>query len=392
MKVKIIVGIIIVSLLAGGGWYFFLQDSQSETVVETVQEATAKQDDLVIDFLADGTVMIETYDLSFISSGVISDVQVDIGDYVEDGQVLAMLDTSELELKIAQAKLDLQMMEDKLEAEASGLSNDIQIQNLVLSSLYGDLDVEKKTLEDMETYSILYTADDIENQKAKIAGIQSQITMEQVKLTELTASVNGGESLELENIELGIQVLELELESSVLRSNVSGVVAEIKSHVGDLVGTSTSVMTLVNQKEPKILAKISELDIHQIYSGQKVYVEFESEYGKAYEGTVTNVSLIPDIDNNGIVTYDTEIELVEFPESIRSGLTTLLRFVMKERLDALIIPNSAVTLEDGVQSVEVKTETGSEKRDIITGLTDGMNVEVLSGLSAGEKVIIRKSN
>jgi HlyD family secretion protein len=72
------------------------------------------------------------------------------------------------------------------------------------------------------------------------------------------------------------------------------------------------------------------------------------------------------------------------------GMTCVINFIIKQRENVLYISNGAVTMEDGKQYVEVKGSDGNiTKKQITTGLSDGDVAEVVSGLKAGETVIVR---
>ncbi|MCK5763942.1 MAG: hypothetical protein KAH05_07475, partial [Clostridiales bacterium] len=118
-------------------------------------------------------------------------------------------------------------------------------------------------------------------------------------------------------------------------------------------------------------------------------LNFEIDFGEEYLGTVDYISPKGKIDNNGIVTYETKIMVDEPLNNVLDGLSGLVEFVIKEKTDVVIIPNSAVEIVDGKQQVEVKTEDGSEIREIVTGFTDGISTEVITGLAEGEILFIR---
>jgi hypothetical protein len=95
------------------------------------------------------------------------------------------------------------------------------------------------------------------------------------------------------------------------------------------------------------------------------------------------------IDNNGIVTYEVRIRVTEPLPNVLNGLSAQVEYVIRERTDVLVIPNSAVKIVDGKQTVEIKTETGSERVAITAGFTDGIATEILSGLEVGQTLLIR---
>ena len=384
--------IIILVIAAVGSLQTYNYLTAEEVPTETVKEAKVKQDDLTIDFLADGVVTMDTYNLTFQNSGILSNIPVNLGDYVTAGTIVATMDTRELDLKKEQALYDLEAAKAKLNEAATSLSNSLSIEYENLRVLREGLEEAESTLGTMNTYAILYTTTDLANQQAKIDDLKSKITLEQLKISGITSDDTSTDTTTIDNLTINLELIDMDIEQMSLTSPISGTVADINGQVGSSMGTSTTMMVIQDSDHPYILASVSEMDIHQVYVDQKVRVEYESDYGIPYEGLVSHISSLPSIDNNGIVTYDVTIDLVTYPDTMRPGLTTMLNFVLKERIDALIIPNTAVKLDGTTQYVEVATETGSERRDIMTGLTDGVNVEVLSGLEAGEVLLIRSLN
>jgi multidrug resistance efflux pump len=389
MKVKYLVIAVVIVVLSGTGWYIYGISNAPEEKELVIKEIPVKEGNILIDFLADGSVNMDTYDLSFKSSGILSEILVNVGEPVEAGTVVAQLDPSEIEVKLRQNDIELQLLKDKSTSAVNAVYEDIQLQELSLSYLVDDLEIEKSTLSYMKTDLVSYTTNDFSVQEYKIVKLENQIAIEKLKLQALKSQSLINDELAIENILLNKELLKLDLANTQLVTPFNGVVVTLNGFIGEAIGTTSTFVTLQNQANPSIISMISEFDVHQVSEEQKVMVEFESEYGRVFEGQVKTISTVPSVDNNGIVSYKAEIELFEYPENIRAGLTTLLRFVLKERLDTLVIPNTAVSIMNNQQHVEIKTETGSEFRQIVTGLTDGTIVEVISGLNAGDIIITR---
>lgn len=391
MKVFLKYALIIVVIigLGFGVWTLYAKSIEENEVMENINEIKVKPGDLIIDFMADGIVMMPTSTMSFETTGVIKEINVEKGDQVVLGETLATLETEELLLRISKANLNLQSALEKINQELQSNKESVQLQSTIIVQLRSALKEEEETLNKMTTFEALYTPNELSNQQRKIDVANERIVIEQLKLNAMSSSSEVGNELTIEELKVDIKLLELDLKESELVALSSGVVVGINGTVNEAVNTSTQLITLQNQSEILIDAEISEIDIHQVTISQKVYTEFESDYGRLFEGKVTYIDPVPNIDNNGIVTYNIEIELKEYPESIRAGLSTLLRFVIKERLEVLMIPNVSVTIIDNQQYVEVKTETGSEQRQIMAGLTDGISVEVLDGLVSGDTILIR---
>ncbi len=370
----------------------FLNQNTDAVQTETVKEYTVNQSDIVIDFISDGILTMDDYELSFKTSGVVDTVKVEVGAEVNPGDVIATLDTSELELRRRQIEIDMKALSEKIALTTKDYTYDKAVQTAAIGSLEKDIAYEKETLTIMENNPSVYSVLEIAEQKNKIEDLEEKLALETLKLSNVVVNSSYLDSLSIEDLEISLALMDLDIAAATLTSPIKGVVVKIGGSPQTSVGTTTTFGIVQDQDHPYIVSMVSELDIHQVYVGQKIYAEFESDFGMPYPGTITNISPVPNIDNNGIVTYQVEMTLESYPESTKSGLSTLLSFIIKEKTDVLVIPNAAVSIAEGKQSVEVKTETGSENRSIVTGLTDGVNVEVIDGLTAGDVILIKSSN
>ena len=110
---------IVMLAAAGGGWYYYTQylPGQTTTGEETIQTARVRQGNLVIGASGSGTLLpAQEVDLGFSSGGVLSEMLVEVGDWVETGDVLARIDPTALERAVTQAEVDLMVAQDNLDA------------------------------------------------------------------------------------------------------------------------------------------------------------------------------------------------------------------------------------------------------------------------------------
>ncbi|MCD6436343.1 MAG: efflux RND transporter periplasmic adaptor subunit, partial [Clostridiales bacterium] len=171
--------------------------------------------------------------------------------------------------------------------------------------------------------------------------------------------------------------------------NKKGMVLSINTDIGSEVKQNNIFAKIGDIDKSYILSQVPELDMEFIENGQKVILNFEIEFGKEYIGEVEYISPVGKMDNNGIVSYEVKIALDNQENKKLDGLSALVEFVIKEKTDVITIPNNSVEIVSGKQQVEVKTETGSEIREIVTGFTDGITSEVIKGLTEGEIILIR---
>ena len=103
---------------AGGGWYYYTRylPAQRPSAAETIQTARVRRGSLIIAVGGSGTLMpAAEVDLGFSSGGVLSELLVEVGDWVESGQVLARIDPAALERAVTQAEADLSVAQDNVE-------------------------------------------------------------------------------------------------------------------------------------------------------------------------------------------------------------------------------------------------------------------------------------
>lgn len=78
--------------------------------------------------------------------------------------------------------------------------------------------------------------------------------------------------------------------------------------------------------------------------------------------------------------------------TLKDGLSAVVEIISQQKSNILIIPSKAITTKNQQSTVQVVTDTGTETRVVTTGITDGTYTEITSGLSEGEKVVIKTSS
>lgn len=167
----------------------------------------------------------------------------------------------------------------------------------------------------------------------------------------------------------------------VLTSPFAGVVLERLIDPGTLVTSSDQILVLGNKQAYIIEGKVDELDAAKVQTGQKVLMAFDGLSGQVVEGVITFVA--PRID------YTTKSFKVKIaPRSalaLRAGMSAEINILVTEKNQTLLIPVKALQ-ENKVWVVDSNNRVVI--RDVATGLKDGQKVEVVTGLSHGEKVIM----
>ena len=138
-----------------------------------------------------------------------------------------------------------------------------------------------------------------------------------------------------------------------------------------------------------VLAAVDESDIGQVLVGQRVKVTVDAYPGKRFDGSVVRISP-RGVNVSNVVTFEVKVE-VTAPEKalLRPEMTANVEILVAEKADVLLAPSDAIVRKGGKATVTVKKADGAtEAREVRTGISDGRRTEILSGLAAGETVVV----
>lgn len=302
-------------------------------------------------------------------SGVVKTVKSDYNELVDQGQVLAELDTRLLEASLAQSRAQLK------KAQASAR----------LAKLTYD---RKKSILDAGGAS-----------RTEVDTAEQQLASAEADAAIAAASVKRDET------NLGF---------ATIAAPVAGVVLSRDVDVGQTVAASFQTPTLFrispNLRSMQINTNLSEADVGTIKQGQRVTFTVDAFPGKTYQGMVRQVRLNPTTVQN-VVTYNAVIDVDNPGFELLPGMTAFARIRIGEAKGVLRVPNAALRYRpkdpnekprangkperkesDGTRGVHI-LEAGKPKRVVvITGLTDGKFTQITGGdLKAGDKVITGES-
>ncbi len=142
---------------------------------------------------------------------------------------------------------------------------------------------------------------------------------------------------------------------------------------------------------------IAEINIHEsnlkkVYPGLPVRVRVDAVPGRLLSGTVSKISPLPDAQrmwaNPDLKVYKTQLNIEGGGDVLKSGMNCQAEIIIEQYTNTIYLPIQCVTRVDKVPSVWVKTPTGNELRQVEMGLDNNRFVRIISGLSAGEEVLL----
>lgn len=157
---------------------------------------------------------------------------------------------------------------------------------------------------------------------------------------------------------------------------------------GQTVTTSDAILVLSDRLI--VSAQFDETDIGKVKVGQAAVISLDAYPDDHIGGVVDHIAYESTVINN-VTIYDVDIVPQEIPDFFRSGMSANVEVVEGERRGVMIIPCEAIEEAQGAHFVLVKKKRGNlpEKVRIETGLQDEKNVEVVSGLSLNDSVVVK---
>ena len=263
--------------------------------------------------LATGTLQpVITVNVGTQVSGTVLERRADFNDHVSKGQILLRLDPANLQARLRQTQAQL-------------AANDAA---LVLAQA---------------TYA--------RNQKLVAAGFISALTLDQGR-REVDAA--------LANVELGraqVESAQTDLDNSVIRSPIDGVVIRRNIDVGQTVAASFQTPDLYllarDLRQMVIQTNVSEADVGLIKAGQRVNFTVDAYPEREFDGKVQQFRL-NSASNQGVVTYTIIVDVANPEELLKPGMTAQTRIVVSSKPKVTRLPTAALRFRPDEDSLKAK--------------------------------------
>ncbi|MBN1273773.1 MAG: efflux RND transporter periplasmic adaptor subunit [Candidatus Aminicenantes bacterium] len=314
MKKKLIFGIIIIVVIAGIvlGFTLFRQKNGKQ---EKYKKEAVDKGNIEAVVITSGTLNpVTIVDVGSQVSGRISSIYVDFNSEVKAGQLIAELDPSQFLTKVKQNEANYESAKASVEKSKVTLDNSKKKLDRALELFEKDLiSYEEKETAETAYYSAVA---DLQSSEARLQQADSQLESSKV-----------------------------DLEYTIIKSPIDGVVINRNINVGQTVAASFQAPVLFqianDLSKMQVECSIDEADIGRIKQDQKVRFTVDAFPDDSFEGTVIQVRYSPEIVSN-VVTYTTIVN-VENPEiKLRPGMTATVSIVTGEAKNVLRVPNAAL--------------------------------------------------
>lgn len=383
-KKKIIIPVITIAVIgAVGGTGYYYRDNVMDMAAEAINVVSEK-----IPFLksgkSDDKVYVEkvskimntytgntnryngivesqdSYEVNVDSSRTIKEILVKVGDEVEEGQTLVTYDTSDLEMQVKQAKLELE-----------GIQNEIDSSNKKIATLTDELN---KTKDEDDQFSL-----------------KTDIQTEENSIEE--------NKLDLESKNLEISKYQNQINASMVVSKRSGVVKEINENGTDSNGNNAAFMTILQTGEYRVKGSIDEQNVWMISDGQTVIIRSRVDENQTWNGTISKIDTDNVQKSDDDSSSDSSVSATKYPFYVElpsaDGLLLGQHVYVEldegqdEQKEGIWLYSNYVVQDDGGAYVWAANEKNClEKRYVELGKYDEnlAEYEILSGLAQNDYI------
>ncbi|MCH6200311.1 efflux RND transporter periplasmic adaptor subunit [Aquiflexum sp. LQ15W] len=307
-----------------------LEAFRGEVAATPVRIATAEK--RTFDYLINASGKIEAAEQVKVIAerpGYLIELTVKEGDFVEKGKILARLDQTESLLNLEKAKIELK------NAEVNYKSEILSFESIMNS---GDTDRITQVQEQLKAKSGLFSA------------------------------------------EIAVKEAQMDLDKTIIKSPISGRVADLKTKRGSLVKSGDEMLEVINTAALELKVKVLESDINLISLGQKAEI-LPVGGGEGISGSVRSIN--PKVDENGLVQVNI---LINGGKGLLPGMNARA-IIRAPQNNSIVVPKQALVYRSGRPVVFTIEKEESKWNYVEVGKDNGQEVEILSGIESGMTVI-----
>jgi HlyD family secretion protein len=233
---------------------------------------------------------------------------------------------------------------------------------------------------------------DIAEKQASVDQAKASLAQAQANLAALTApGTESDVSIQQSSIMQAEQTLkqaQLKLDQATLTAPFAGVVTAVNIVPGSTASSATVAISLIDRSTLHVDLKLSENDVANVQLNQPVDLTIDALKGWKATGTVSYIAPSAET-SSGVVTYAVRVSFPDSDARVKVGMTANLTITTAKKDGVLLVPSTALLPKGAGQSVQVLSADGTTTNevDVQTGLTDGLNTEITSGLKSGDKVV-----
>ncbi len=329
---------------------------------------------LVQTVIATGRVVaVSNTDIGSEISGVVLERRVAEGEQVAAGDLLLVLSSDDVAAQVRQAEAELAELISSTRPQAA-----VDLANAEVALAQADRNVERR-----RELAAISAISDEEMEQAIQSQAQARNNLENARLRANALSSGG---VEEDLLRARIAALQAQLNKAQVRSKVSGTILTRNVEIGDLVQPGQSLFTIALDGKTEIRVPLDERNLSRLALQQPAVAIADAYPDKPFPVRISFIA--PSIDpQRGTVEVRLAVDPV--PEFLRQDMTVSVNIETDRRAKALVIPNDALAnVKEDSAEVLLLRDGQVQRQRVRLGLRGLSASEVLSGLSAGDEILV----
>jgi RND family efflux transporter MFP subunit len=314
-------------------------------------------------------------------TGNLEDITVDVGTPVRRGQVIARIDQRELRFRREQAEATLRQAEARL-----GIRPGERLDPQKHPDVRAAKSVMDRARYDWNAAQALVEKGDISKQQFDVY----QRAFEQAE-ARYEAALENVRNLEaqIEEKRAALDLAKKQLGDAQILSPISGIVKEKLASRGEYLQPGKPIAAIVQISPLRLRLEVPESFAAIVRQGMAVSLEVNSFPGRKFEGRIRRINPSLDEKSRSLIA---EAEVPNQSGSLKPGMFARAQIVSDSDASALMVPDKAIVSLAGVNKVFVLSGAQATERVVKLGTRDGNMVEIVEGVSAGERVITSQTD
>jgi HlyD family secretion protein len=332
---------LVVAALAAGAWYWYqARDGNGEV---RYRLARAERGPIAAVVVASGTLnAVTTVQVGSQISGQVKEIFADFNTAVKKDQVIAQIDPSTFELRVNQARADLDSAQGALAVARAGLAaQQAEVARVKVTLAEAERDVQrKKQLVDKKFISAAELDKAVvlvDTTREQLKAVQAQIKVNEAQISSARAAVKQRESL--------LKQAQVDLERTIIRAPVDGTVILRNVDAGQTVAASLQAPVLFtiaqDLRDMQVEAAIDEADVGRLRVGMATSFAVDAFPRRTFAGEIRQIRKSP-LNVQNVVSYTVVISASNPDLALLPGMTANVRVAVDNRANALKIPNAAL--------------------------------------------------
>ncbi|MGW3962116.1 efflux RND transporter periplasmic adaptor subunit [Amycolatopsis sp. NPDC005003] len=372
-KAWVINGALVV-LLAGAGFGIYQAFSPEPSSAQAQSRSTPVRRATVTETVSAAGTLASSYTgaANFATAGKVTAIDVKVGDVVSAGQKLATVDSTQASKQLQVAKANLVVAQNGLDTAETAEATPATGPNA----------------QNAQTTA----ANNVASAQAKVDQAQLDVQTAQQALDNTVLYAPGAGTVTAINGTVGQQSSSgSSATSQSSSSSGSGQGGQGSSSNSSSAASSSSgssgFITITNLSGLVVNTSVAEIDVSKVKAGQKATVTLNALPDKPIQATVSSVNLTP-TTSGSVVSYGAQLALTSPPDGLRPGQSASVVITVAEADDVMSVPAAAVQTVGSTNLVTVQENGQNVTRQVQVGLRGESTVQITSGLTEGENVVL----